>query len=159
MTALEITRTSDVAWIGAFLSEHWGGDFLVSRGRRLGPEMLAGAQAKMDGKIVGLVTWHIAGPDMQIVSLNSLDPQSGVGTALLEHAVAFARVSGLRRVWLITTNDNLDALRFYQRRGMRLCAVHRDAMDESRKLKPQIPEIGYFGIPLHDEIELERVLA
>jgi hypothetical protein len=58
---------------------------------------------------------------------------------------------------LITTNDNLEALRFYQRRGMRLVAVHRGAVDAAREMKPSISEVGEYGIPLHDE--LERSLA
>ncbi|MBK9123270.1 MAG: GNAT family N-acetyltransferase, partial [Chloroflexi bacterium] len=65
---------------------------------------------------------------------------------------------GIHRLWLITTNDNLDALRFYQKRGWHLVAVHRDALNESRRLKPQIPIIGMDGIPLRDEIELEMTL-
>ena len=57
--------------------------------------------------------------------------------------------------WVITINDNLDALRFYQRRGMRLVAVRPGAVDEARRLKPSIPVIGAQGIPIHDELELE----
>jgi Acetyltransferase (GNAT) family len=68
------------------------------------------------------------------------------------------REAGCRRVWLITTNDNLRALRFYQRRGFRLVAVHPDALARSRELKPSIPEIGLDGIPLRDELELELLL-
>jgi len=63
-----------------------------------------------------------------------------------------------RRLWLITTNDNLRALGFYQKRGMTLVAVYRNAMEAARRLKPQIPMIGQNGIPLKDEIELEMVL-
>jgi hypothetical protein len=61
-------------------------------------------------------------------------------------------------VWLITSNDNLNALRFYQRRGYRLAAVHRDAIVLARQIKPEIPLVGDFGIPLTDEIELEKLL-
>jgi hypothetical protein len=63
-----------------------------------------------------------------------------------------------KRLWLITTNDNLHALRFYQRRGLVLVAVHRNAIEQSRKLKPQIPKLGYDNIPVRDEIELELIL-
>lgn len=158
MSVLETKPVHDAAWIGAFFKRHWGADFIVSRGRKTRPEELEGVQALINGEVVGLITWRIDDNEMEILSLDSLDPQSGVGTALLEHAVATARVKGLRRVWLATSNDNLDALRFYQRRGMRLCAVHPDSVAACRKLKPEIPEIGKYGIPLWDEIELERVL-
>ena len=63
-----------------------------------------------------------------------------------------------RRLWLITTNDNTSALRFYQRRGWDLVTVHRDAVDESRRLKPQIPQTGDDDIPIKHELELELVL-
>jgi GNAT superfamily N-acetyltransferase len=69
-----------------------------------------------------------------------------------------AQRAGCKRLWLITTNDNLTALRFYQRRGFVLVAVHRNAVELSRKLKPQIPLIGEHGIPIRDEIELEMPL-
>jgi hypothetical protein len=72
--------------------------------------------------------------------------------------VAAARAAGRTRVWLITTNDNLDALRFYQRRGFTLAALHRGAVARSRRLKPTIPEVGAHGIPIRDELELERRL-
>lgn len=67
-------------------------------------------------------------------------------------------VKGCQRVFLITTNDNLNALGFYQKRGFELVAVHRGAVNESRKAKPSIPLIGYDGILLRDEIELEMLL-
>jgi len=90
-----------------------------------------------------------------VVTINAFPQGSGAGTALIEAAAAAAREAGARRLWLITTNDNLRALRFYQRRGFRLSALHRDALERSRELKPSIPEIGLDGIPLRDELELE----
>ena len=82
-------------------------------------------------------------------------PRVGAGTALIEAVAGAARAAGCARLWLITTNDNLRALRFYQRRGFRLAALHRDALARSRELKPSIAEIGLDGIPLRDELELE----
>jgi len=81
----------------------------------------------------------------------------GAGTALLTAVEAAAAAAGCRRLWLITTNDNLDALRFYQRRGYRLAALYPGAVDEARRVKPTIPLVGNHGIPLHDELELEKV--
>jgi hypothetical protein len=52
----------------------------------------------------------------------------------------------------------MNALRFYQKRGFVLVAVHRNALEQSRKLKPEIPLIGDDEIPLRDEIELEMML-
>ena len=90
-----------------------------------------------------------------MVTIDSLRPREGIGTALLSRATGLARAAGVPRLWLITTNDNLNALRFYQRRGLRLVAVRRGAVDEARALKASIPVIGESGIELHDEIELE----
>jgi hypothetical protein len=69
-----------------------------------------------------------------------------------------ARKHGSRNIWMVTSNDNLDALRFYQRRGYRLVTVHAGAIDMARRLKPSIPPIGNHGIPLRDEIELGKRL-
>jgi ribosomal protein S18 acetylase RimI-like enzyme len=81
-----------------------------------------------------------------------------VGTVLIEAVKAVAREGGCKRVWLITTNDNVDALRFYQRRDFRRVGVARNAVEESRKIKPQISATGLYGIPIRDEIELEVML-
>jgi len=82
----------------------------------------------------------------------------GAGSVLLAAATEVARKAGARRLWLITTNDNLDALALYQRRGFRLVAVRAGAVDRARLLKPSIPEVGEHGIPMHDELVLERLV-
>jgi hypothetical protein len=63
---------------------------------------------------------------------------------------------GVRELWLTATNDNLDALRFHQRRGFRLVAVRAGAMEEARRLKPSIPLVGEFGIGIRDHLRLLR---
>jgi hypothetical protein len=63
------------------------------------------------------------------------------------------------RLWLVTTNDNVDALRFYQRRGFRLAELRPEAVTLSRRaLKPEIPMVGAHGIELRDELELDLEL-
>ncbi|MBS1248898.1 MAG: hypothetical protein MAG431_00468 [Chloroflexi bacterium] len=94
----------------------------------------------------------------EIVSLDSLEEGHGIGTKLVEAVHQVAVENACERLWLITTNDNLNALGFYQKRGFELVAVHRGAMEESRRVKPKIPEIGHNGIPIRDEIEMEIVL-
>jgi ribosomal protein S18 acetylase RimI-like enzyme len=90
-----------------------------------------------------------------VVSIDSVVRHTGVGAALLDAAVRVAATAGAERLWLVTTNDNLDALRFYQRRGMRIVAVSPGAVDEARRLKPSIPRVGRYGIAMHDELTLE----
>ncbi len=102
-------------------------------------------------ELVGLATF--AGDDEQceLVTLDALRQRQGVGSALLAQVTKQAAQRGCWRVWLITTNDNINAVRFYKRRGLRLIAVHRGAVDEARRIKPTIPVIVEHGISVHDE--------
>ncbi|HET7170893.1 MAG TPA: GNAT family N-acetyltransferase [Gaiellales bacterium] len=145
----------DREWAAARLRDLWG-DIVVSRGRVLDATELPGFVAEEDGQPAGLLTYRIDGNGCEVVTIDAFPQGSGAGTALLDAVAEAARAAGCRRVWLITTNDNLRALRFYQRRGFRLAALHRDALDRSRELKPSIPDVGLDGIPLRDELELER---
>jgi GNAT superfamily N-acetyltransferase len=111
------------------------------------------------GQLLGMLT-YVPGQDWrqcEILTLHADEQWRGAGTALVEAVGQLARRQGCTRLWVITTNDNVDALRFYQRRGFCLVMVHRGAIDRSRaSLKPEIPSAGAYGIPLRDEIELER---
>jgi GNAT superfamily N-acetyltransferase len=79
---------------------------------------------------------------------------------LLTEVKRIARRAGCKRLRVITTNDNVDALRFYQRRGFRLAALRAGAVEDARaRLKPEIPWTGANGIELRDELELEKVPA
>jgi RimJ/RimL family protein N-acetyltransferase len=149
---------ADREWVSEFILELWGSNKVVSRGVVYYPQDLPGFVAMYDGEKVGLVTYNITGVSCEIVTINSIRPFSGIGTELFEAVRYIALKSGCKRLWLITTNDNMNALRFYQKRGFVLVAIHRDALDISRKLKPEISLIGNDGIPLRDEIELEMML-
>ncbi len=69
-----------------------------------------------------------------------------------------AKEHNMQKIVLITTNDNINAIRFYQRRGFDMAHLYRNMLDISRKLKPEIPLIGENGIPLRHEIEFEMIL-
>jgi ribosomal protein S18 acetylase RimI-like enzyme len=144
----------DREWVRETLRELWG-ETVVSRGAVHDPTALPGFVAEEGGERVGLLTYRVDGADCEVVTIDAFPEGAGAGTALLDAAARAAREAGCGRVWLITTNDNLRALRFYQRRGFRLVAIHPDALERSRELKPSIPEIGLDGIPLRDELELE----
>lgn len=110
------------------------------------------------GALAGVLTYVVTGVDCEVSSLYAASSWGGIGTALIEAIVHVARTAGCRRLWL-DTNDNVDALRFYQRRELRLVALRPGAVERSRAtLKPSIPEIGDHGIPLRDELVLERFL-
>jgi N-acetylglutamate synthase-like GNAT family acetyltransferase len=116
--------------------------------------------AEEDGRIVGVLSYVVDGACCEVLTLHVDVRGRGVGTALIAEVKRVATHAGCTRLWLITTNDNVDALRFYQRRGFRLAALHRGAVDDSRvRLKPEIPEVGDYQIPLRDELELEHELV
>ena len=140
------------AWI-----RNYGGTTVVSRGHEFVATTLPGFVALDGERIVGALTWHREVDQVEVVSLDSFEENVGVGTALLETASSMARSAGVRRIWLITSNDNIRAIRFYQRRGWNLCALHVNAVEESRKIKPSIPLIGDDDIPVRHELEFEFV--
>jgi GNAT superfamily N-acetyltransferase len=141
--------------VAALLTERWGSPVVVSRGIRHDLRELPTLVAEQDGDIVGIVTYAPADDDAEVTSLDALRPDHGVGTALLDAVIDVALAAGWRRLWLVTTNDNTHALRFYQRRGWQLVAVHRGAVDDARRIKPEIPERGNDDIPIRHELELE----
>lgn len=148
----------DLALIGGVFASSWGGPLVVSRGVVHDLRALPTLIAVRGGEPDGVATYRIDGVACELTSLDALTRHVGVGSALLDAVAARARAAGCARLWLITTNDNLEALRFYQRRGMVLAALHRDALAASRRLKPSIPLVGEHGIDLRDELELEMAL-
>jgi ribosomal protein S18 acetylase RimI-like enzyme len=149
----------DRAWLSGFMTERWGAPLAARGGRLHRLDDLPGfAAVAADGAVAGVVTYLIEADVCEVVSIDSVVQGEGVGTALLEAACEAAAAAGCRRVRLITTNDNLDALRFYQRRGFALTELRAGAVDESRRMKPQIPLVGEYGIPIRDELVLVREL-
>ena len=141
--------------VGKFLDRIVHYRLVVSRGRLHRADELPALIAQENGHMVGLLTYAVEGDAFEVVTLHAAIPGRGAGTRLLKAAREHAGALGCRRLWLITTNDNEPAIGFYQRRGMRLVAVHTNALDRSRRLKPEIPHFGIGGQPIRDEIEFE----
>jgi len=156
---IRLIDNSDAAWIAALLEENWGSVKVVTRGRIHDASRLPGFIALVDNQRAGLITYRLEGDQCELVTLNSLVEGKGFGTALVEAVRSIAQKEHARRLWLITTNDNISAQQFYLKRGFRLAAVHKDAIAESRKLKPEIPQIGIDGIQIRDEIEFEMTIG
>ncbi len=131
---------------------------MVSRGRVFEPAMLPGFLAIQGEYPVGLATYNLDKRSCELIILNSLISGIGIGAGLVSAVHKMAVEAGCWRLWLITINDNVKALGFYQRVGFRLATLHKNAVNVSRELKPQIPVIGQGGIPIRDEIELEMIL-
>ena len=160
MGSLEVRRREehDLPEVERFLSERHT-RYAARLGRLEDALAHPALVAERDSQLAGVLTYVLGGDACEVLTLHAAERQAGVGTALLGAAEEIARAAGCTRVWLITTNDNVDALRFYQRRGFRLAALHRGAVDDSRsRLKPEIPVQGEYGIPLRDELELDKVL-
>ena len=142
-----------IAWL---MVEFWGSELQVVHQSVYRPAELPGLIAERAGRVVGLLTYQVSDEMLEIVTLNAIERRTGVGTVLMEAVVAEARQLRCQEIRLTTTNDNLDAIRFYQRRGLRLVALRPGAVDRARLEKPQIPRVGDYGIPLRDEIDLAR---
>lgn len=109
-------------------------------------------------EIIGMITYVIRGAECEIISLDSLEEGKGVGSRLIRAVEEAVALVGCTSVKLVTTNDNLSALRFYQKRGYHLSNLYKNAVEKARKLKPEIPLVSEDGIPIRDEIELQKML-
>lgn len=141
-----------------FITTNWGSPIMVTKGKIHSMDKLPGFVGLVEGNMKGLITYHIDGEDCEIVSLDSLVENKGIGNKLIECVIEKAKEENCKRVWLITTNDNTRAVRFYQKRGFDMTALHVNAVRESRKIKPEIPLKGYDDIPILHEIEFEKML-
>ncbi len=150
---------ADRAWLRGLWRAAWGGERMEVDGRTLRVDDVAAMVAWRAGARVGAATYLVEPPACELVSIDALAPREGIGTALLGWVEAAAAAAGCARMALTTTNDNLDALRFYQRRGYRIAAVHGGAVDAARLRKPSIPAVGQYGISVHDELRLIKELV
>jgi hypothetical protein len=151
-------RKADRHWVKKILTKHWGSTIIVSRGEIHDTAKLSGFIAWINTTRVGVLTYAIEKGSCEIVSLNSEVEKHGAGTLLIKKVREIAKRHKCKRLWLVETNDNTTALYFYQKRGVQLVALHKDAIEVSRRLKPQIPLADQDGIPIRDELELEMRL-
>ncbi|MFQ5489917.1 MAG: GNAT family N-acetyltransferase [Phycisphaerae bacterium] len=141
--------------VAQFIERHWHSKVVMSRGQAYYPHECDGFIEWRGQDLVGLLTYRCDEESMEVLTLNSTLEGAGIGSALMLMAIEKARDLGMERVWLTTTNDNLRGMGFYQRLGFRMVAVNIGVVDQARKTKPQIPEVGANGIPIHDEIVME----
>ncbi len=153
--ALVDAASVDRATLQAFVVTVWHTEAVVAHGEVIRPMDHPGFAAVESGRIVGHVAYRVDGRRCEIVAIAAEPQGAGVGSRLLDATIGAARAAGSSSVWLTTTNDNLDALRFYQRRGFRLQVLRPGAVDEARRMsKPEIPRIGSGGVPIRDELDL-----
>jgi DNA-3-methyladenine glycosylase I len=157
MDNLEIREVlpEDQDWIINFLEEQWGDTEVISKGHIHYADELPGLIAVHSDNYVGLATYSFSDNECEIITLNSLVQGMGIGTQLLKAVIQKAASQNCERIWTVVTNDNLDAMRFLQTRGFIFSALHRNAAEKARRIKPEIPSYGMDSIPIRDELELE----
>ena len=160
MSAFQIRpiQKDDYDWMVGLLRENWGSEEQACRGKVIDASAVPGFVATQGKERIGLITYRFENNECEIVAMNSTIEEIGIGSGLIRVVKEAATSAGCRRLWLITTNDNVEMLRFCQKRGFVLVTVYRDALKQARELKPEIPLVGKHGIPLRDEIELEIIL-
>ncbi|MEZ4657428.1 MAG: GNAT family N-acetyltransferase [Caldilineaceae bacterium] len=138
---IQAITDEDRPWVREFMIEHWGAEMSVVRGEPFWPHELPGFVAETtDGEHIGLATYRLLDDATgELTTLDSLRSSLGVGAALVQAVVDAVRAQSCQRLVVVTTNDNLHALRFYQRHGFVLAALRVNALAASRKIKPQIP--------------------
>ena len=151
-------QAEDRSWAERAVAGHNVSPRVVSRGVLHDTRTLPGLIAESDGVPIGLLHYRVVEEQFEVVVLAAIRRREGVGGRLLRAAESLARSQDCRRCWLITTNDNATALSFYRAMGWRQVAVHRGALCESRRIKPEIPEFAADATPIEDEIEFERLL-
>ena len=144
--------------VNNILIDEWEATNIIIRGKIIDGTKLDGFLALKNDEIVGVVTYMIENNECEICSLNSLIENKGIGTSLINKIKEIAKENNCTRLKLVTTNDNIRGLEFYQRRGFVIANIYKNAMENSRKLKPQIPMLADNGLPIRDEIELEIIL-
>jgi N-acetylglutamate synthase-like GNAT family acetyltransferase len=146
---------SDESWIREVLQLYFGSETLVSRGVAHHAIDLPGFVAVSNEAPAGILLYNVVGDECEVVALVAVQGGIGAGRRLFKETENFAKANSFSRLWLITTNENTAAIRFYNSAGWNQVAIHRGAVRESRKLKPEIPEFAPDGTPIEDEIEFE----
>lgn len=144
--------------VNEFIRSSWFSTDIIIRGEIVDTTVLEGFAVYDKEELLGLLTFRIKDKELEIVSLDSIQENQGIGSALMNRIKEEAVKRNCNKIKLITTNDNLNALMFYQKRGYDMVQVYPNALDLSRRLKPTIPLTGNYGIPLKHEIEFELVL-
>jgi N-acetylglutamate synthase-like GNAT family acetyltransferase len=152
------TNPADKAFMCAEMQKWWGDEMVVIRAEKYFPAEYGGLIAEYENEKVGLIILRFADALCEVMSLSTDGRHPAAGKKLLAGALMLARENKVEKVIIVTTNDNIQALRFYQQMGFTICDWRKDAAEQARRIKPQIPRAGNYNIPIRDEIELEIIL-
>ncbi|WP_244999794.1 GNAT family N-acetyltransferase [Macrococcoides bohemicum] len=155
---IETINEQNRALVIEFFNKHWGSSEMVVSSGRYNCAELPGLVNMEDEKITGLLTYIIKDKMIEIISLDSVIENRGIGTQLMNFLERLAYKNCMFNIRVITTNDNMIALKFYQKLGYRIKEIIPDAVNEARLIKPQIPLVAENGIPILDELVLEKFI-
>ena len=155
---IKVIQSKDRPFISEIVKKLWGDEIIIVHGEIFQTSTLDGLKALLNDQIIGFLHYQCRTDECEIITLASLVEGQGVGSALIEVIERITLENGCRKLSVITTNDNLHALGFYQRRGFHLAALFSGSINSSRKIKPAIPAIGENNIPIRDELCLEKTL-
>jgi GNAT superfamily N-acetyltransferase len=130
---------------------------IIAFGEVVNLDAIPALVATMYGDVSGALAYRLLGDGLHIVALatDALWQRSGVGGHLVAEAELLARRLSLSRTVVTTTNDNLPALYFYQRHGYRLTGfVAGSVLAHTTGVLS-----GFAGIPVRDELHLEKALG
>ncbi len=144
--------------VNNILINEWESTNIVIRGKIIDGTKLNGFTAIKNNKIIGLITYMIENNECEIVSLKSFEENKGIATKLIETVKQLAIENNCTRLKLITNNYNIRGIEFYQKKGFVFSNIYINAIENARKLKPEIPMYADNGLPIRDEIEFEMKL-
>ena len=150
--------TSDRTLVDEFIRQQWYTTTMIIRGKEIDMTQTEGFYVKEQEDIIGLITYLVSDDVLEVTSLNSLCENQGIGTKLVDAVIREAKDRKLKKILVVTTNDNINAIKFYQKRGFDMACLYHNALDISRKIKPAIPLMGDHSIPLRHEIEFELLI-
>lgn len=150
--------TSDRTLVDEFIRQQWYTTTMIIRGKEVDMTQTEGFYVKEQEDIIGLITYLVSDDVLEVTSLNSLRENQGIGSKLVDAVIREAKDRKLKKILVVTTNDNINAIKFYQKRGFDMARLYHNALDISRKIKPEIPLIGDHSIPLRHEIEFELLI-
>lgn len=157
---LAVAPYTDYETARKLVVEQWGDDaFIISGKVYPTSEMtLLGAWTPL-GQLRGLAYYKVNGSTMLLGAIITIGERAkGVGKILFDAVLAEARTTRMRKMRALTTNDNFEAMKFYQRCGMRFETLYPGGADAFRAFKPGIYRNGKHGLPLRDILEFELSL-
>ncbi len=138
----------------SLLIKQRGDDALVIGGKaHTASEMTLKAAFSPDGRLGGVACYRMTGMVALLGAIVVMDGGRGMGTALFNAVADEARAQKMKRLRAITTNDNFEAMAFFQKRGMRFMSMFPGGVDAYRAFKPGLREPGFHGISCRDVFE------